>query len=49
MDYVFFNENMQKFVKRLWQNDKKCTIIKNCDKKVFFRFRLALERINYLL
>lgn len=35
--------------KKLWQNDINCTIIKNCDKNILFRFRLAIERINYLL
>lgn len=35
--------------KKLWKCIKECTIIKNCDKNESFRFRLACERINYLL
>lgn len=34
---------------KLWKYHNKCTIIKNCDKNLIFRFRLASERINYLL
>jgi hypothetical protein len=45
----FFFKRCRKMIKKLWQNDNEYTIIKNCDKNTFFRFRLATEGINYLL